>query len=182
MQKNIHLLLNWISFISNRIDWLIHPSRTAIFLSCGDFAFEFVGLLPNLRRLQTQALFWVTSSSAVQTQTRLQNGLCAQRRLRPVWSETLLSAWWKLGSLATHWAHSEDSDQPKHPWRLWSDWADLSLRWVDRSFCLFFFILRLISPGEVESKERSWNFRRLHERRFTEYICKGKQTTQKMFT
>ena len=32
-------------------------------------------------------------------------------RIRPVWSESLLSAWRKLGSLATHWAHSEDSDQ-----------------------------------------------------------------------
>ena len=31
--------------------------------------------------------------------------------IRPVWSESLLSAWRKLGSLATHWAHSEDSDQ-----------------------------------------------------------------------
>ena len=31
--------------------------------------------------------------------------------IRPVWSETSLSAWRKLGSLATHWAHSEDSDQ-----------------------------------------------------------------------
>ena len=29
----------------------------------------------------------------------------------PVWSESSLSAWRKLGSLATHWAHSEDSDQ-----------------------------------------------------------------------
>ena len=31
--------------------------------------------------------------------------------LRPVWSESSLSAWRKLGSLATHLAHSEDSDQ-----------------------------------------------------------------------
>ena len=29
----------------------------------------------------------------------------------PAWSESSLSAWRKLGSLATHWAHSEDSDQ-----------------------------------------------------------------------
>ena len=29
----------------------------------------------------------------------------------PVWSESSLSAWRKLGSLATQWAHSEDSDQ-----------------------------------------------------------------------
>ena len=42
-----------------------------------------------------------------------------------------LSAWRKLGSLATHWAHSED----------WSDMADaqadLSLHWAHNSFCLF---------------------------------------------
>ena len=34
--------------------------------------------------------------------------------IRPVWSESSLSAWRNLGSLATHWVHSED----------WSDWAD----------------------------------------------------------
>ena len=34
--------------------------------------------------------------------------------IRPVWSESSLSAWRKLGSLATHWAHSEDSDQTGH--------------------------------------------------------------------
>ena len=32
--------------------------------------------------------------------------------IRPVWSESLLSAWRKFRSLATHWTHSEDSDQP----------------------------------------------------------------------
>ena len=31
--------------------------------------------------------------------------------IRPVWSESSLSAWRKLGSLATQWAQSEDSDQ-----------------------------------------------------------------------
>ena len=31
--------------------------------------------------------------------------------IRPVLSESSLSAWRKLGSLATHWAHREDSDQ-----------------------------------------------------------------------
>ena len=30
---------------------------------------------------------------------------------RPVWSESSLSAWRNLGSLATHWAHSKDSDK-----------------------------------------------------------------------
>ena len=42
--------------------------------------------------------------------------LCAQRRLRSAWAsaqsdQSSLSAWRKLGSLATHWAHSEDSDR-----------------------------------------------------------------------
>ena len=40
--------------------------------------------------------------------------------IRPVWSESSLSAWRKLESLGTHWAHSEDSDQtgrmPKLIW------------------------------------------------------------------
>ena len=30
---------------------------------------------------------------------------------RPAWSESSLSSWRKRGSLATHWAHSEDCDQ-----------------------------------------------------------------------
>ena len=47
--------------------------------------------------------------------------------IRPVWSESSLSAWRKLGSLATKWAHSED----------WSDWADLSLRWAHTHFVGF---------------------------------------------
>ena len=39
--------------------------------------------------------------------------------IRPVWSESSLSAWRKLGSLVTHEAHSEDSDQ--------SSWSESSL-------------------------------------------------------
>ena len=31
--------------------------------------------------------------------------------IRPAWSLSSLSAWGKLGSLATYWVHSEDSDQ-----------------------------------------------------------------------
>ena len=42
--------------------------------------------------------------------------MCSQRRLRSAWAsaqsdQSSLSAWRKLGSLASHWAHSEDSDQ-----------------------------------------------------------------------
>ena len=34
--------------------------------------------------------------------------------IHSVWSESSLSAWRNLGSLATHWADSEDSDQTGH--------------------------------------------------------------------
>ena len=45
-----------------------------------------------------------------------QNGMCAQWKLGSAWAspqsdQSSLSAWRKLGSLATHWVHSEDSDQ-----------------------------------------------------------------------
>ena len=40
--------------------------------------------------------------------------------IHPVWSEFSLSAWGKLGSLATHWAHSEDADQTvRFPRLIW---------------------------------------------------------------
>ena len=38
--------------------------------------------------------------------------------ISPIWSETSLSAWRKPGSLATHWVHSEDSDQTGRMLRL----------------------------------------------------------------
>ena len=42
--------------------------------------------------------------------------MCTQRRFRSAWAsaqsdQSSLSVWRKLGSLATHWAHREDSDQ-----------------------------------------------------------------------
>ena len=39
--------------------------------------------------------------------------LCAQQKLRAAWAsaQSLLSTWSKLGTLVTHWVHSEDSDQ-----------------------------------------------------------------------
>ena len=56
-----------------------------------------------------------------------QNGMCTQQRLRSAWA----SAWRKLGSLAAHWAYSED----------WSDLADaqadLSLCWAHSHFVCF---------------------------------------------
>ena len=59
--------------------------------------------------------------------TQISLGICQ------VWSESSLSAWRKLGSLATHWANSEVSD--------WADvQADLSLYWVHS--CFVGFVMR----------------------------------------
>ena len=54
-------------------------------------------------------------------------------RIRPVWSESSLSAWRKPGSVATHWAHSEDSDQT----RRMDAQSDQSLRCVHTHFIGF---------------------------------------------
>ena len=58
-------------------------------------------ILIIMSRLMTKPTKWHVRP----TKTQISLGI------RPVWSESSLSAWRKLGSLATHWAHSEDSDQ-----------------------------------------------------------------------
>ena len=74
-----------------------------------------------MSRLMTKPTMWLVRPA----KTQISQGI------HPVWSESSLSAWRKLGSLATHWAHSED----------WSDWADaqadLSLRWAHMPHCWF---------------------------------------------
>ena len=60
-------------------------------------------------------------------------------------SESSLSAWRKLGSLATYWAHSED----------WSEWADaqadLSLRWAHMPFRWFVTMWLISSVFSISS-------------------------------
>ena len=108
--------------------------------------------------------------------------------IRPVWSESSLSAWRNFGSLATHWAHSEN----------WSDWADaqadLSLRWEHTHFVGFvmsWLILSLtarlwISHAVWAFKLSLWNaiirqrftcdvFHQLMRLIILKYICKPVQ-------
>ena len=91
----------------------------------------------NLSRLMTKLTKWPLCPG----KTQISLGI------RPVWLESSLSAWRKLGSLATHWVHSED----------WSDWADAqpdpSLHWAHESFCHFvgFVMSWLICDHSVSS-------------------------------
>ena len=75
----------------------------------------------HLSRLMTKPTKWLLRPA------KTQNSL----GIHPVWSESLLSAWRTLGSLATHWACSGD----------WPDWADaqagLNLCWAHIWFCCF---------------------------------------------
>ena len=55
--------------------------------------------------------------------------------IRPVWSESSLSVWRKFGSIATHWAHSQDSDQTgRMPMLIWV-FAGRTLILLVLSFC-----------------------------------------------
>ena len=63
--------------------------------------------------------------------------MCAQRRLIcPVWSESSLSAWRKFASLATHWAHSEDSDKTWRMTRLIRVFAGRTCQFVGVNTCV----------------------------------------------
>ena len=67
--------------------------------------------------------------------------------IRPVWSESSLSAWRKLGSLATHWARSEVSDQ--------TGWMP-RLIWVFAGRTVILFVL---SCGELKCFHNDkWQF------------------------
>ena len=59
--------------------------------------------------------------------------------IRLVWSESSLSAWRKMGSLATHWVHNKDSDQTGlmpslirvFTWRI-DHFAGFVMRWLNK--------------------------------------------------
>ena len=76
----------------------------------------------------------------------LQNGICAQRRLRSAWAsaqydQSSLSAWRKFGFLATHWVHSKDSDQTGQMPRLIWVFAGRTCRFVGFVMCWLIYVL-----------------------------------------
>ena len=75
---------------------------------------------PYLSRNMTKSTKWLRPAK-----TQISRVIC------PVWSESSLSTWRNLGSLATYWTYSKD----------WLDWADtqadLSLRWAHTHFVGF---------------------------------------------
>ena len=73
---------------------------------------------------------------------RWQISLC----IRPVWSESLLSAWRNIVSSATNWAHCKDSDQTgRIPRLIWvfaehkGHFVGFIMRWLIFRKCIFIF-------------------------------------------
>ena len=94
---------------------------------CASSCQKFVLFVSHLSHLMTKPTKWHVRPA----KTQISLGI------RPVWSESSLSAWRKLGSLATL----------SRQRRLWTDWvdaqADLSLRWAHSHF-VGFVVRRLI--------------------------------------
>ena len=81
--------------------------------------------------------------------------------IRPVCSESLLSAWRKLGSLATHWVHSEDSDQSLRMARLiWCFPGHtvilLVLSWGGSFYTIAFSLLLSVYYSLSKTEETNW--------------------------
>ena len=84
--------------------------------------------------------------------------------IRPVWSESSLSAWRKLGSLATHWAQSEDSDQtgwmPRLIWVFaWRTAILLVVSCRDSIIIYSFYEVETSSPCKFQQKDRHTRWR-----------------------
>ena len=76
--------------------------------------------------------------------------------IRPVWSESSLSAWRKLGSLVTHWAHSEDSDQTGRMPRLIWYFAGRTCHFVDFVMMWLKWHFKRIRPVWSEFSLSAW--------------------------
>ena len=109
-------------------------------------------------------LTWAHTQTWAASWQNQQNGMCSPAKtqislgIRPVWSESSLFAWRKLGSLATHWVHSEDSDH--------TGWMPM-LIWVfaGRTVILLVFVRRrlvcyVVRDVQLMNAVTVWQYRR----------------------
>ena len=87
--------------------------------------------------------------------------------IRPVWSESSLSAWRKLGPLATHWVHSKDSDQtrrmPRLIWVFAGRTATLLVLSCRGSFTVYLFQANFYTVNfELKGDDQATNFFRVN--------------------
>ena len=141
------LAICWERFVTSRWilgDWLQIINQNAAVVLSDSFAVSLL-FFPGLRiiaiqlsRLMTKPTKWPVRPAKTQ--------ICLG--IRPGWSESSLSAWRKLRSLATHWAHSED----------WSDWARLGgcPGWSESSLGAHAILLVLSRGGSNDQTIKAW--------------------------
>ena len=80
--------------------------------------------------------------------------------IRQLWSEFSLSAWKKLGSFATNWAHSEDSVQTERiPTLIWVfTWRTSVMRWPSYKMFVCLHIQCVVSVFWISNKNVIYRF------------------------
>ena len=105
------------------VDWMannVDPDLKAPSVAIWSGSLLLLRVFPNMSRIMTKPTKW----SLCPAQTQISQGICQ------IWSESSLSVWRKLGSIATHLAHSEDSDQTRRmPRLIWVFAECTSLYW-----------------------------------------------------
>ena len=104
-QPNFLLRINTISWFLHEKVFILLCSLTEFILILGQLSI-YNGTLRSI----SKSIHCLNNNWATSCQNQ-QNGMHAQQRLSLVWSEASLSARRRCGSLAIHWAHSDDSYQ-----------------------------------------------------------------------
>ena len=133
---------HWVLNVSKDADGMansVDPGQTAPqswikLLWSGSTLFALTFLVKNLRSLLEPRHDKTNKVSMHPATTQISLGIC------PVWSESSFSTWRRLGSLATHWVHSEDSDKtgwmPRLIWVLAGRTANLLFVMSRLTWCL----------------------------------------------
>ena len=116
MLSNAKFVWTFFFFVKKKKKGLSYVYWTLLYESVETITFTFwISIKRNYTKFNaTEVPFRIIWAASWQNQ---QNGMCAQRRLRSAWtsaqSDQSLHCPHKesLGSLATQWVHSEDSDQ-----------------------------------------------------------------------
>ena len=139
LRINHFLLIIWILVVLKKLIAEMYVLRALLYLGIKVFFLDYLvfsSAIPTENvKLFYHAIFLVIVCFPFSVWLYLfplyRNRITAGSKFCPVWSESSLSAWKKLGSLATHWAHNEDSGQTGRM----PGWSESSLG--AQSFCWF---------------------------------------------
>ena len=142
LAKTLASLCSW----AGRFEYSANPEDRF----CRDVVHLVIRHWKNMSRSMTKPAKWPVRPA----KTQISLGF------RPVCSESSLPAWRNIGSLATHWAHSEDSDQTARMPRLSWVFAVRKCNFVG------FVMLRFISSESItallwhqEQEGKTWNLK-----------------------